>query len=83
MIVSSKLERILKESAVAKFKLLPRHISGGTEENIKDLRIVGVTSKIQTGHLPNTSPERHRLSQLAPQVTARVGMQCRSVVRPE
>jgi hypothetical protein len=35
--VNKKLEGMLKESAVAKFQLVPRNISGRTEENTKNL----------------------------------------------
>jgi hypothetical protein len=37
--VNGRLERIWKEAAVAKFKALSRHLTGGTEEKHKNLSL--------------------------------------------
>jgi hypothetical protein len=60
----SELERIWKEFMTAFFNILFRHLSGGNEENHKNLsRVVGVPDEIRYGVLRNTSQARYCFSQ--------------------
>jgi hypothetical protein len=44
--VNDELKRMRKEAVAACFKVLPRHVSGGTEENHEKLRIAGLQAVI-------------------------------------
>jgi hypothetical protein len=46
--VNDELERMRKEAAVAQFKVLSRHLAGGTEENYEEIsvRIVCLQTEI-------------------------------------
>jgi hypothetical protein len=43
-----------KDVVVAYFNAESQHLSGGTDENVKILRISGLEDKIQTWGLPST-----------------------------
>jgi hypothetical protein len=44
--MNNELERVWNEAVMALFKVLSRHLSGGTEENHEKLRIVGHGAEI-------------------------------------
>jgi hypothetical protein len=51
---------------VAKLEVLLWNLAGGSEGSRENpVRIVGVPADIRTGHIPTTSQEDYRLSQLA------------------
>jgi hypothetical protein len=65
IIVNNKLERTLKKAVMANFKVVLRHLSGGTEEmNKKPARLAGVLAEVRFCHLPNTSHIHSRFSKL-------------------
>jgi hypothetical protein len=64
-IFNDELERMLKEVAVAFFKVLSQYLSGETEENHeKPIKIAAVLPKSQMEHLTNTSRQCYRYTKL-------------------
>jgi hypothetical protein len=53
------IKKDLEGSGHSLNKVLSLHLPGGTEENMKKLRIVGGLGKIQTKHFLNTSLEHY------------------------
>jgi hypothetical protein len=66
--VNNESERMWKEEAVARFKVLSWYLLGRIEETMEpSVRIVGILAKILIGHL-NISWKCYCLSQLAQSV---------------
>jgi hypothetical protein len=63
MIGLQKLRSKEEGAVVASFKVLSLNSSGVIEEN--QIRIVGVSAKIRTYYLPNTSQKLYYLSQIS------------------
>jgi hypothetical protein len=60
--MKTELEMIEKEAVVTYFEVLFRDFPGGSGGN--HVRIVGVPSEIQTGHLSNANQKGYHLKQL-------------------
>jgi hypothetical protein len=57
MLVNDELETIWKEAVVAWFKVLSRHLPGGSKENHKNFKIACLRAEIWIRDLPNTEQE--------------------------
>lgn len=60
--MNNESETICKEVVVVKFEVLPRHVPGEAEENV---RIVSTPTDIRTGHLVDTGHKSYCLSHSA------------------
>jgi hypothetical protein len=63
--MNDEFERNWKEVFMACIKILSRDLSGGTEENHENFRIVGALAKILTWYLLITSQNHYHLSQIS------------------
>lgn len=65
IIVNNKLERTSKKPAMARFKVVFRYMSGGTEEmNKKPVRLASVPAEVRFCHLPIRGHNHSRFSKL-------------------
>jgi hypothetical protein len=68
IIMNNELEGIWKKALISCVKLLPLYLPGGAEENYeKPVRTICVPTETRGGHLPKTSQNISRLSQLSRQ----------------